>query len=817
MRDVRYAFRSLLRHRAFSLVAVLTIALGIGSVTAMFSVVDAVLLQDLGYEAPEELVRIWSSNAERRVERGFMSPPDIADFQERNRTLADVAAYSEAELALIDRDGLAVKVTGSWAGENLFRVLGVGAMIGRTLTEGDGAPDAPKVVVLGHEFWQSRFAADRGILGQSLTVEENQYTVVGVMPPGFDFPGSSSFWLNRHLLAYPGRYARWMDVVGRLSPGVGLAAAREDFGSVAHQLEAEFPRTNRAYSITMVPLQDAVVGDTRATLLVLLGATGLLLLVACVNVINLLLSRMADRGREIALRTALGAGRTRLSRQLLTESLVLAGVGAIVGTALATVAVRAVVALGPGNLPRLDEVQLDTRVLLFAFAATCVTGLLFGLAPLVRIAMTDAREALREGARGSTGGLAGSRARRLLVVAQVATAVVLVVGAGLMSRSYVRLLDTHPGFNATNLLTLRVDLPSGAYSELESVSDFHAEIVERLGVLPGVESVAATATLPFEREVPFLGNFFVQDRESPQQGEEPLGHYRQISPGYFATMEIDLVSGRAFDRRDDRASKGVAVVNETLVARYFPDEDPIGKVVDGLPPHVALGGFFPESWEIVGVVEDVKYFGLAEPPEASLYLPVAQAPFRRMTYVLRTTVEPEALMAAGRREIQSIDPTVPVSQVSTMERVLSASVAREQFSMLLLVLFGSIALLLAAVGVYGVISYGVSQRTSELGIRVAMGAEPGDVLKLVLVDGARLTLAGVALGLVGAVALSRVMESQLFGVSARDPVTFVGVAAVLGTVAMVGAYIPARRCARLDPVLALHGLPPRAPPGTPRR
>ena len=805
MKDVRYALRSLLKHPTFSSVAVLTIALGIASVTAIFSVVDAVLLQGLPYEAPEELVRVWSSNAERGVERGFMSPPDIADFQERNRSLADLAAYSEAELALIDRDGVAVKVTGTWAGDNLFSVLGATAMLGRTLTAGDGAPGAPEVIVLGHEFWQSRFAADPAILGQSVTVEEAQYTVVGVMPPGFDFPGSSSFWLNRYLLAYPGRYARWMDVVGRLGPGVELAAAREDFRDVARQLEEEFPGTNRAYTTAMVPLHDAVVGDTRATLLVLLGATGLLLLVTCVNVINLLLSRMAGRGQEIALRTALGAGRGRLSRQLLTESLVLAGVGAILGTGLAALGIRLLVAFGPESLPRLDEVGLDGRVLLFTLVATGVTGLLFGLAPVIRLARTDVRDALADGGRGSTGGAGRGRARHLLVVAQVAVAVMLVVGAGLMSRSYVRLLDTDPGFDATGALTLRVDLPSGAYRDLERVSDFHAATLDRLEGLPGVGAVAATATIPFDREIPFLGNFFVQGRAAPEQGEEPIGHYRQVSPGYFETMGIDVVSGREFDRLDDRESKGVTVVNTTLAARFFPDEDPIGKVIDGLPPHVALGGFFAESFEIVGVVEDVKYFGLAEPSQPSLYLPVAQAPFRRMSYILRTTSDPESLMATVRRELQAVDPTVPVSRISTMERILEASVAREQFSMLLLLLFGSVALVLAAVGVYGVVSYSVSRRTAELGVRMAMGAEPADVMKLVLADGARLVLAGVGLGLVGAVLLSQVMASQLFGVSATDPVTFVGVAVALTLVAMVAAYVPARRTARLDPVLALRG------------
>ena len=803
MKDIRYALRGLRNHPTFSSVAILTIALGIGSVTAIFSVVDAVLLRGLPYEAPEKLVRVWSTNRERAVERGFMSPPDIADFEERIRTVSDMAAFSEAELALIDPEGTAVKVSGTWAAENLFRVLGVGALMGRTLTPGDGAPGAPRVMVLGHEFWQNRFGADPDIVGRSLTVEEDQYTVVGVMPQGFDFPGSSSFWLNRYLLAYPGRYARWMDVVGRLGDGVDLGTAREDFARVASQLEEEYPQTNRAYTTTVVPLDEAVVGDTRATLLVLLGATVLLLLVACANVVNLLLSRMADRGQEIALRTALGAGRVRLGRQLLTESLVLSAVGAVVGVAVASLGIGALVSLGPESLPRLDEVQLNARVLLFSLAATAVTGVIFGLAPVARLMRTDIRGALQDGARGSTGRRATGRG--MLVVAQLAVAVMLVVGAGLLTRSFIELLDTEPGFDATNLLTLRVDLPSRAYADLDRVADFPAEIIARLESLPGVGSVAATGTLPLEREIPFLGNFFVQDRVAPEQGEEPIAHYRQVSPGYLGTMGIDLLSGRDFDALDDREATGVALVDQALATRYFPGEDPIGKVIDGLPPHVALGGFFPPSFEIVGVVQDVKYFGLSQPSDPSLYLPLAQAPFRRISFTLRTTADSESLVAMVRREIHATDPTVPISRISTMERIVSTSVARERFSMLLLMMFAAAALVLASVGVYGVMSYGVSQRTAELGVRIAMGAEPEDVLGLILKQGALLAAVGVGLGLLGAGLLSRVMASQLYGIGATDPATYAAGAGTLFAVALAAVYVPARRAARLDPVVALSG------------
>jgi putative ABC transport system permease protein len=803
--DLRYAVRNLRTHPTFTSVAVLTIALGVGSVTAIFSVVDAVLLQGLPFEAPEDLVQIWSSNPERGVARGFMSPPDITDFQERNRTTTDLAAYSEAELALIDRDGVAVKVTGSWAGDNLFDVLGARALVGRALTEGDGAPGAEKVLVLGHGFWQSRFGGDVDVIGQSLTVEEDLYTVVGVMPPGFDFPGSSSLWLNRWLMSYPGRYARWMDVVARLGPDVELSAARADFAGIASQLEEEFPQFNRAYTTTMIPLHEAVVGDIRSTLLVLLGATGLLLLVACVNVVNLLLSRMADRNQELALRTALGAGRFRLSRQLLTESVVLASAGAALGVFMASLGISLLVALGPENLPRLDEVQLDKRVLLFTLLTTGATGLLVGLAPIIRLVRTDVRGTLQDGSRGSTGGRRRGQARRLLVSTQVAIAVVLVTGAGLLSRSFIELTDTDPGFDVAGALSLRVDLPSGAYEDLGRVSDFHAEMVDRLGELPGVVAVASTATVPFEREIPFLGNFSVQGRDPPEQGQEPLGHYRQVSPGYFATMGIEIVSGREFDRLDDRESKGVAVVNRALVARYFPNEDPIGRVIGGLPPHVALGGFFAESFEIVGVAEDVKYFGLGQPSDPSLYLPVAQAPFRRMSYIVRTTSDPETLVASARRTVQSLDPTVPVSQMSTLDRIVSTSVARERFSTMLLVLFAAVAMTLAAIGVYGVISYGVSQRRAELGIRIAMGAEPGDVQKLVLIEGVRMTFGGVLGGLIGAALLSRVMESQLYGISSTDPVTFGTVAIALSVVALAAAWVPAHRTARMDPMRALQG------------
>lgn len=803
--NIRFAIRNLRKHPAFAIVAVATIALGIGANTAIFSVVRAVLLRDLPYAEPSELVRVWSNNAERGIERGFMSPPDIDDFRNQNQTLQDLAAYNEAELAVIDIQGSAVKVTGTWSGDNLFSALGVSALHGRTLTAGDGSAGASKVVVLGHAFWQSRFGGEPSAIGSSITVEEDDYEVVGVMPPGFDFPGNSSFWLNRHLMAYPGRYARWMDVVGRLETGVTIDAARADFATIAARLEIEYPDWNRAYGTTLAPLHEAVVGETRTPLLILLGATAFVLLIACVNVINLLLSRMADRGREIAVRTALGAGRARLGRQLMTESLVLAFIGAVVGVVLAKVGISVLASRGPANLPRLDEVQLDGAVLFFTLGSTVLTGLLFGSAPVLWLSRTDIQAELQEGSRNSTAGSTRERLRSLLVVTEIALATMLVIGAGLLMRSFSALIDTDPGFNSTSLLTFQVDLPSGQYGDLARVADYHASLTERLGALPGVHSIAATASLPLDRDIPFLGDFVIEGRPEPRQGEEPKAFYRQVTPGYFSAMGIALIKGRELETRDDREAPGAVVINDALARQLFPDEDPIGKRISGLPPHLALGGFLVEEFEIVGVVQDVRYFGLDEASRPSLYLPVAQAPFRRMSYAVRTIGNPDDLAGAARSEVSAIDPTVPVSRVETMDRIISASVARERFSMVLLGAFAAVALTLAAVGIYGVVSYSISRRTSELGIRMAIGASSGDVLKMVMGQGARLAAWGLGSGLLGAAILSRVLASQLYGVSAIDPWTFIGVAILLGGVALLATYLPAHRAARIDPALAIQG------------
>lgn len=803
--NIRFALRNLRKHPAFAVVAVATIALGIGANTAIYSVVRAVLLRDLPYSQPSELVRVWSTNQERGVDRGFMSPPDIEDYQAQNRTFDDLAAFSEAELAVIDAQGSAAKVTGTWAGENLFSVLGVSALHGRTLAPGDGAPGAPLVAVLGHAFWQNRFGGDPSAIGMSIRVEEQDYAVVGVMRPGFDFPGNSSFWLNRHLMAYPGRYARWMDVVGRLAPGVDIEAARADLATIAGRLAAEYPDWNRAYGTALLPLQEATVGDTRTPLLILLGAAAFLLLIACVNVINLLLSRMADRGREIAVRAALGAGRARLGRQLMTESLVLAFIGAVVGLVFARLGIGVLAALGPADLPRLDEVRLDGGVLLFTLGSTVLTGLLFGSAPVLWLARTDIQAALQEGSRSTTAGAAREKLRSGLVIAEIALATMLVIGAGLLTRSFSELMETDPGFNSTSLLTFQVDLPSGEYQELTRVADYHVTLTQRLEALPGVRSVAATATLPFDRDVPFLGDFVIEGRPEPRQGEEPKAYYRQVTPGYLGTLGISLVTGRDLEIRDDREAPGAVVINEALARRYFPDDDPIGERISGLPPHLALGGFLVEEFEIVGVAADVRYFGLSESARPSLYLPVSQAPFRRMSFAVRATGDPDALTRAARAEVTGLDPAVPVSRIDTMERIVSASVARERFSMVLLGLFAAVALTLAAVGIYGVISYSISRRTAELGIRMAVGASSADVLKMVMVQGTKLAGWGLGAGLVAAAILSRVMSSQLYGVSAMDPWTFLGVALVLGLVAVVATYIPAHRAARIDPALTIQG------------
>ena len=805
LHDVRFALRSVRSNPGFSIVAALTLALGIGATTAIFSVVNTVLLYPLPYPEPDELIRVWSSNQEGGIERDMMSAPDMRDFIEASPVIEDLAGYAEYDLTMVDDEGNAVKVLGHGVTPNYFDVLGVSTVLGRTFTPEDGTANGEGVVVIGHALWQNRLSGDPDIIGKSVTMEGGPITVIGVAPPGFDFPGSSLVWLaisvDNEMFA---RGVRIFDVFGRMRPGSTVESARGEMRVVADRLQQEYPGSNRGYGVTATSLQDAVVGNLRPAILILFGAAGVLLLIACANVANLLLARATARSREIALRAALGAGRWRITRQLLTESVVLASVGAIVGLGLAYWLIRSLTVFGPAELGGFGELSVNPQVLLFALATTVLTGFLFGLAPAVRLGRTDLQDSLHDGGRGSTSGASRGHLRTSLVVSELALAVVLVVGSGLLVRSFSKLSGTDPGFNPDGMLTFDLGLTFAHYPDFEGIADFYSRLLRELKALPGVESVAATSTLPLSLQLDYQVKVVLDGRPTPEVGQEPQVYSRQVASGFFRNMGIPLIRGRGFEVRDSRDGPAVAIINEAARQRYFRDEDPIGKTISGVGGEYGpLGRVSNDRVEIVGIVGDVKYSSLAQASSPSLYFPLDQAPFRRMTMTLRTRGDPLNLVQDVRTKVSSLDPNLALGQTSPLDRIVAVSVARERFSMLLLTAFGVVALLLASIGVYGVISYGVAQRTGEMGIRLALGARPDDVRSLVMRHGMLVAILGVGGGLVGAWALSQVMASQLYELSSTDPWTFGAAALLLSVTALLATYIPALRASRVDPIVAL--------------
>ena len=803
--DIRFALRSVRSNPGFSIVAVLTLALGIGATTAIFSVVNTVLLRPLPYAEPDQLIRVWSSNREGGVERDMVSAPDLRDFVDASQAIEDMVSYIEYDTTMVDDEGNATKVLGHGVTTNFFDVLGISPVLGRAFAPGEGTPNDNAVVVMGHALWQSRFNSDPNILGKTVTLEGGPITVIGVAPPGFDFPGSSLAWIgmdtdNEQFV----RGVRIFDAFGRMRAGATVEDARQELQVVAARLAEEYPGPNRGFGVTVTSLQDAVVGDLRPAVLILFGAAGVLLLIACANVANLLLARATARTREIALRAALGAGRWRITRQLLTESVVLASVGAIVGLALAYWLIRSLTVFGPAELSRFGELSLDPQVLVFALATTVLTGFLFGLAPAVRLGRTNLQDSLHDGGRGSTSGASRGHLRTALVVSELALAVVLVVGSGLLVRSFSKLSGTDPGFNPDGMLTFDLALTFAHYPDFEGIADFYSRLLQDLETLPGVESVAATSTLPLGLQLDYQVKVVLDGRPTPEVGQEPQMYTRQVASGFFRNMGIPLIRGRGFEVRDNREGPAVAIINEAARRRYFPDEDPIGKTISGVGGEYGpLGRISNNRVEIVGIVSDVKYTNLAEAASPSMYFPLDQAPFRRMTMTLRTRGDPLNLVQDVRTRVSSLDTNLALGQTSPLDRIVALSVARERFSMLLLTAFGVVALLLASIGVYGVISYGVAQRTGEMGIRLALGARPEDVRSLVMRHGMLVAILGVVGGLVGAWALSQVMASQLYELSSTDPWTFGGAALLLSATALLATYIPALRASRVDPIVAL--------------
>ncbi|HEU0052911.1 MAG TPA: ABC transporter permease [Longimicrobium sp.] len=804
LQDLRYAVRTLLRSPGFALVAVLTLALGIGLNTAMFSVVNGVLLRPLPYEDPGSLVRLYHVHHEKAPEGGTFSAEDLEDVRAGARGFSSLAGYwyapGQSGLNLTGSGGEPRRVQAAFVDPEFFPLLGVGAARGRVLRREEGVAGADASVVISDRFWRARFNGDPGVVGRTVTLDGRPFTVVGVMPPRFAYPArEAEAWVPLSLLgenAAPRRRDnRWLNAVGRLAPGADPSAAAASAGAVLRRLSADHPGTNEGWSgARLQTLRDAVVGPVRPALLVLLGTVVLVLLVACANLANLLLSRASAREREIAVRTALGAGRGRLVRQMLTESLVLALLGGVVGLALAQAGVRVLLAASAGTVPRPEEVGLDARVALFALVLSLLTVALFGLVPAARAARQATAETLRDGGRGGTERRGGGT-RAALVLGQTAVAMVLLVGAGLLINSFMRLVSVDPGFRAENVLVASFTIPSNRYDGPDAITRYRNEVLRRVGEIPGVVAAGAAKTQPL-RGGGEQYEFTLPGRSGANSVLSPAAGAYIVSPGYFGALGIPLVRGRVFEPRDEaEGAPYVIMVNQAAARRYWPGADPVGQTV-------MLG---QATLTVVGVAGDVRNEGLAADAGPAVYVPFGLLPRVATQLFVRTTGDPAAAAQAVREAIHAADPMQPIAEIRTLRSAMAETVAQPRFFTLLLGLFGGLALLLAALGLYGVVAYSVTRRTAEIGIRMALGARAGDVVWMVVKRALGPTLAGIAVGAVGAWILSRLMASMLFQVRPADPATFAAAALVLVSVALLAAWLPARRAAHIEPSSALRG------------
>ncbi len=801
VQDIKYGLRIIFKSPLFSGIAVLTLALGIGAITAIYSVVDAVLMEPLPFEEPDEIVLLWTQNRDEGQERYFVSPMDFGDWREMSTTFAGLAAFWPTPEAVTQDDGSPARVTSVYTTENFFDVVGAVPLLGRVFGPENG-PGSEGVAVLSQGVWEARFGADPSIVGKTINMDGDPIEVIGVVRGEHTFPEQADIWINMTWpMSIQNRYARWMSAVGRLEKGVPLERAQADMSTVAARLGETYP-PDAGWGVTMQYLTEEVVGDTRAALWILLGSTGLILLIACANVANLLLSRAEVRSREMAVRTAFGAGRGRIAKQLLVESMVLATMGSVLGLALAWAGIRALGSVAPASLPRTAEVSLDPTVLLVTLAATVLTGFLFGLAPIARILKGDMFSAIREGARG-TRSASKVRLQSTFVVGQMALALVLVVGAGLLIRSFASLRSIDTGFQTGGVLTFELDLSTDQAETDQDVYGFYQALLGRLADAPGVVTAGASSSLPLGERVDYNTIFGIADYPT-EDPEELRANFRQVTPDFFEAMRTPLIRGRGFTALDVEDGAGVAVINEAMAARYWPDSDPIGQRLQHQGYRWGpLGAVLVDESEIVGIVSDIKYDGLKSRPQPSIYHNYLQAPTRRMNVTLRSSGDPAALVPVARQALAEIDPSMPLGTVQTMQDVMNTAMSRDRFSMLLLTLFGLVALALASIGVYGVLAYAVEQRRAEVGIRMALGASASDVRGIVLLEGARLTLLGLALGLLVALGGAGVIASQLYAVSPRDPKVFLGVAGVLAVTGLVASYLPARKATRVDPVVAM--------------
>ena len=800
LQDLRYAARMQWKNPGFAIVAVIALALGIGANTAIFSVVNTVLLRPLPYKDPEQLVMVWEDATKHGYPRDTPTAANYIDWRDQNSVFSGMAAIGDESFNLT---GIREpeRLEGRPVSASLFPLLGVEPQLGRVFTAQEDQPGSQQVVVLSYGLWQRRFGGDANIIGKPLTLNNETYTVIGVMPARFQFPSKDDeLWVPIAFTAQQAanRNTHYLQVVARLKPGITLQQAQTEMTTIGARLQQQYPQSNAEVGVAVTSLHEHLVGDIKPVLLVLLGAVALVLLIACANVANLLLARAAIRQKEIALRVALGARRWRLLRQFLTESVLLALFSGVVGLAIAYTGLILLRTFIPENISQAREISLDLRVLGFTLLVSLFTGVLFGLAPALQAARFNQSETLKEGGRDSATGASGKRLRGLLVTAEVAVSLVLLIAAGLLVNSFLRLRNVDPGFKTDNLLTMKIVLPQPKYEEMARRTAFYTELVQRVQSVAGVRSAAVTTNLPLYRQ----GNSIsirVEGRPDPALGQELIVVTRMVSPGYFDTMSIPLLAGRALTDQDTDTTPNIAVISETMARRFWPGEDPIGK-------RISIGRIRSDAdWiRVVGVVKDVRQVELSTDPKPQMYFTYRQLDFfAPEDLVVKTDVDPASLAATVRKTVWEIDKDQPVSDIRTMQEILAESIARQRFSMLLLGLFAGVALLLAAVGIYGVMSYSVAQRTHEIGIRMALGAQATAVLKLAVGYGLKLVLAGVAIGLIAAFALTRLMSTLLFGVTATDPATFALISLLLVGVAALASYIPARRATKVDPIIAL--------------
>jgi putative ABC transport system permease protein len=815
MNDIRYGLRQLIKHPAFTLVAVITLGLGIGANTAIFSVVNALLLKPLPFPASQELVAFGAADTRQKASTDLnsLSYPDFFDFREQNHTLASMAIYRDRAFALTGEEG-ATSLRGVKASAEFFDVLGIKPTMGRTFSRPDeragGGPGGFKVII-SHDFWQKHFGGDANVLGRTIELDRRLHTVIGVMPPHFQFPIQAEpldFYVTiaedastpdgtKPMTENRGSHS--LEAIGRLKPGLTVEQAQADLSTIAANLEKQYPDTNSYFGVRFKPLREELIGDVRTALYVLFAAVICVLLIANANVANLLLARASVRGKEMALRAAVGASRARIIRQLLTESLILAGLGGLFGLLIAQWGTDALIKTVPQNIPRISTIQLDGAVLAFTLLVSLVTGIVFGLVPAWQASHVDLNTALKSGGRTGSGGENKGRLRNGLVMAEVALALVLLICAGLLIQSFARLGRVQSGVRTERLLTARVQTPGLTYPKNENIIAFYDQFLTRVRALPGVESASAIIPLPLSGSN-MVTDFDIEEHPLPE-GKRSAAPVRIIATDYFKTMGIPLRQGRVFDQTEQLDSPPVVIVNERFANKFFPGQNVIGKRIK---PGFSADDSGDKMREIIGVVGNVKHLSLKNEDSPEMYLPRTQIPFDIMSLVIRTNIsDPTALTSAVRKELAELDGTIPLTSVRVFDEYISRSLARPRFNALLLSIFAGTALILTGIGIYGVMAYSVAQRTNEIGIRIALGAAQSSIFRLVVGQAMGLVAISVVIGLAGAFAATRLLNSLLFGVGAWDPATFGLIVLIVSVVAFLAAWLPARRASRVDPIIAL--------------